>query len=183
MNGFRMAHALAHVTDSTPTLHSRISNLLQLNMPLKMRQFTSMETNVEIQPMSLFAAMTAETAICPGLSMTQPSGTLTMPLADASQTSALLKATLTATIKAITPKPAFATETVTAATVGHQMISKDGTQPKPCTGANLLKTSNHSTSSLELAAPTHMICSAVPTATTAVRPGHQTTLRCGTLMT
>ena len=178
-----MAHALEHVTNGTPIQHSKISNLLQLNMPLRMRQFTSMETNVEIQPMSLFAAMTAETAICPGLSMTQPSGTLTMPLADASQTNALLKATLTATIKAITLKPAFATETVTAATVGHQMISKDGTQPKPCTGANLLKTFNHSTSSLELAAPTHTICSAVPTATTAARPGHQTTPRCGTLMT
>lgn len=148
-----------------------------------MRQFTSMETNVEIQPISLFAAMTAETAICLGLSMTQPSGTLTMPLADASQTNVLLRATLTATIKAITLKPAYATETVTAATVGHQMISKDGTQSKPCSDANPLKTFNHSTSSLELAAPTHTTCSAVPTATTAVRPGHQTTLRNGTLMT
>ena len=84
-----------------------------------MRQFTSMETNVEIQPMSLFAAMTAETAICPGLSMTQPSGTLTMPLADASQTNVLLRATLTATIKAITLKLAYATKTAIA-TLGNQ---------------------------------------------------------------
>ena len=148
-----------------------------------MRQFTSMETNVEIQPMSLFAAMTAETAICPGPSMTQPSGDPTMPLADASQTNVLLKATLTAKIKATTLKLAYATETATAAIVGHQMISIDGTQPKPCKDANLLKTFNHSTSSLELAAPTHTTCSAVPTATTAVRPGHPTTLRNGTLMT
>lgn len=188
MTGSSTVHAVEHATNRILTLPSATSNLLLLNPP-QFPQFqlttlsTNMEMNAVLQLILSFAAKTARTAICLGLTMILQSGTLTMPPADASQTNVLLKVIPMETTRAIILMPASVMETATATTAGLLMMLINGTLPKLCTDANPLKKRSPLSFTTALTALTPTTCSAVPTATNAASHGLPTTLRCGTLMT
>lgn len=183
MTGSSTVHAVEHAANRILTRPSKTSNSLLLNSLQLTTLSTNMEMNAVLQMTLSFAAKTARAAISLGLTMTLHSGTLTMPLADASQTSVLLKVIPMKTTRAMILMLASVMETVTATTAGLLMMLINRTLPKLCTDANPLKKRNPLSFTTALTALTPTTCSAVPTATNAASHGLPTTPRCGTLMT